>query len=348
MSDAGAVGPGVVVRPMRHAEGDKLDRLMVVLLSYIHDVCHDSTGVALDWPATKSLYRDLVQIFDTAVLPVRALGHVQFALFYLCSLRATLAKSFLAHLWKKATDRNSAGTTRQSAAVYLSGFLARANYLQVDGVVIEYLDKMAAWARGYVDEATASKSAKPADAAHHGAFYSLCEALFYVFVFRHRAIQTLDDGQRRLRSLGLSALVNCRLNPLRWCHRTVAETFAAAAFSTQTAFCYTVLDRNRRCLPPVDLPPGRSANNPLDLYFPFDHYLLRRSESFVAGIYLEYDGPAAKDYCEERDAAMDEGAEYDVMGMWEGLEDDEDGDLSVDRSAEKFFTNGRSPGFNLE
>jgi RNA polymerase I-specific transcription initiation factor RRN3 len=292
---------------MRHPEGDKLDRLMVILLSYIHDVCHDSTGVALDWPATKSLYRDLIQIFDSTLLPARASGHAQFALFYLCGFRATLAKSFLAHLWKKAIDRNLAGMTRQAAAVYLSGFLARANYLQVDGVVIDYLEKMADWTRGYVDEASANKPMKPVDATHHGAFYSVCESLFYIFVFRHRAIQALEDGQRRLKSLGLSALVNCRLNPLRWCHRTVAETFAAASLAAQTAFCYTILDRNRRCLPPLDLPPGRSANNPLDLYFPFDHYLLRRSERFVAAMYCEYDGPVPKDYCEERDAAMDEG-----------------------------------------
>ncbi len=36
------------------------------------------------------------------------------------------------------------------------------------------------------------------DARQHGPFYSLCQAVFYIFVFKHRPLLEMEGGECRL------------------------------------------------------------------------------------------------------------------------------------------------------
>jgi RNA polymerase I-specific transcription initiation factor RRN3 len=71
-----------------------LDILMEQILSYIRDFC------ALDdlqsWNHHKALFKELLAIFEQQMLFVHGSHHVQFFMFYMCSLRSpTFAELFL-------------------------------------------------------------------------------------------------------------------------------------------------------------------------------------------------------------------------------------------------------------
>lgn len=59
-----------------------------------------SCSGVLDVERVKTLYRDLMCVFDKLVLPTHASCHVQFCIFYLCSFRLVSGpRSSRAHSW---------------------------------------------------------------------------------------------------------------------------------------------------------------------------------------------------------------------------------------------------------
>ncbi|TSQ23947.1 RNA polymerase I-specific transcription initiation factor RRN3 [Bagarius yarrelli] len=182
---------------MRHSVAERLDTLMLVLLAFIKDMSHVN-GV-LDVERVKTLYRDLVYVFDKLVLPTHACAHVQFCVFYLCSFRLGLAEAFLDHLWKVLQSLSQPAVLRQAAASYIGSFLARAKFVPV-------------------------------------AKY-------------------------------------------------------------QVVFCYTIIERNNRTmLPVVRTSVGGDSvatnTNPLDTFFPFDPYLLKRSGQYIDSLYQVWEEPS--------------------------------------------------------
>jgi RNA polymerase I-specific transcription initiation factor RRN3 len=85
---------------MKHDQADKLDCLMFVVFEYITNTCIEN-GKRFDlkikklkciydlgtvnYEATKSLFRDLLNIFNKILLPTHDSSHVQFLLFYICN-----------------------------------------------------------------------------------------------------------------------------------------------------------------------------------------------------------------------------------------------------------------------
>ena len=62
---------------MKHDQADKLDCLMYVLFEYISSQSGSEQA--------KSLFRDLLNVFNKILLPTHDSSHVQFLLFYICS-----------------------------------------------------------------------------------------------------------------------------------------------------------------------------------------------------------------------------------------------------------------------
>ena len=62
---------------MRHDQADKLDCLMYVIFEYISSQSESEQ--------IKSLFRDLLNVFNKILLPTHDSSHVQFILFYICS-----------------------------------------------------------------------------------------------------------------------------------------------------------------------------------------------------------------------------------------------------------------------
>ncbi|MGH0129643.1 UNVERIFIED_CONTAM: hypothetical protein FKN15_048348 [Acipenser sinensis] len=274
--------PGVDV--MAHASADRLDILMMVLLAYIKDLSY--VKGTLELTLTKELYRDLIAVFDKLILPTHASCHVQYAIFYLCSFRLGLAEAFLEHLWKKMQSPSNPAVIRQTATGYIGSFLARAKFLPIQ-TVKACLDLLVPWLHQYIHSQDAGSKAF-CDVSLHGPFYATCQAVFYTLVFRHRQMVegNLRKGLAYLQMLNFERIVMCQLNPLKVCLPAVTNMFAAITRKYQLVFCYTIIERNnRQMLPVVRSSLGGdslTANaNPLDSFFPFDPYLLKRKYQLV-------------------------------------------------------------------
>uniref|UniRef100_A0A7N8YPT0 RRN3 homolog, RNA polymerase I transcription factor n=1 Tax=Mastacembelus armatus TaxID=205130 RepID=A0A7N8YPT0_9TELE len=274
---------------MAHPVAERLDTLMAVLMAYIKDFCHVNGSLHVE--RTKELYRDLWGVFDKLILPTHGSCHVQYTLFYLCSFRLALAEAFLDHLWKILQSPSQPAILRQAAAGYLGSFLARARFIPVV-TVRACLDLLVSWIHRYIDDQDKSGRQACCDISLHGPFYTGCQAVFYTLIFRHRAMLegNMKKGLEYLQSLNLERVVMCQLNPLKVCLPSVTSMFAAITRKYQVVFCYTIIERNNRhVLPVVRSSAGGDCvttnTNPLDSFFPFDPYLLKRSGQLIEPFY---------------------------------------------------------------
>ncbi|KAL9835645.1 RNA polymerase I-specific transcription initiation factor RRN3 [Geothlypis trichas] len=286
------------IERMAHPLAERLDILMTILFSYIRDVCH--VDGKLDINNTKDLYRDLVSVFDKLILPTHASCHVQYFMFYICSFKLGLAEAFLDHLWKKLQDPNNPSVIRQTAGSYIGSFLARAKFIPIV-TVKACLDLLVNWLHKYIDNQDKGANAY-CDVALHGPFYSTCQAVFYTLIFRHK--QLLDGNLRKglsyLQSLNFERIVMCQLNPLKICIPSVVNLFAAITRKYQLVFCYTIIERNnRQFIPVVRSGTGgdlvQTCTNPLDSFFPFDPYILKRSKKTIDPMYQFWEELSAED-----------------------------------------------------
>ncbi|XP_059486415.1 RNA polymerase I-specific transcription initiation factor RRN3 [Neocloeon triangulifer] len=255
-----------------------LDLLMEQIFSYIQEfITRGEDGQ--QW----KIFKELLAIFEQQMLLVHGSHHVQFFMFYLCTLQLPLAELFVAALWTKVTQLGEIVTVRQSAAHYLASLVARGRFLTVNATRC-IIAQMCEWCHAYL----AMHDVPSCDVKAHGVFYSVCQSLFYIIAFRHAELLRTEKGVAWMQSLGLAKLVTSRLNPLKPCLSAVAQNFAAVMRTYQIAYCYTVLERNARMhLPTVDQSGQQICSN-LNSFFPFDPYLLPRSAPFVVGHYQEY------------------------------------------------------------
>uniref|UniRef100_A0A669EF95 RRN3 homolog, RNA polymerase I transcription factor n=1 Tax=Oreochromis niloticus TaxID=8128 RepID=A0A669EF95_ORENI len=278
---------------MAHPVAERLDTLMAVLMAYIKDICYVDGSFHVE--RTKELYRDLLTVFDKLILPTHASCHVQYTLFYLCSFKPALAEAFLDHLWKILQNPSLPAVLRQAAAGYLGSFLARAKFIPLS-TVWACLDLLISWIHQYIDSQDSCGKQVCCDVSLHGPFYTSCQAVFYTIIFRHRAMleANMKKGLEYLQSLNLERVVMCQLNPLRVCLPSITNMFAAITRKYQVVFCYTIIERNNRCvLPVVRSSAGGDCvttnTNPLDSFFPFDPYLLKRSGQLIEPLYQVWD-----------------------------------------------------------
>ncbi|XP_077390140.1 RNA polymerase I-specific transcription initiation factor RRN3 isoform X2 [Festucalex cinctus] len=281
---------------MAHPVAERLDSLMTILLAYIKNVCHVNGTLHTD--RTKALYKDLLDVFDKLILPTHASCHTQYMLFYLCSFRLALAEAFLEHLWKILQNPSQPAVLRQAAAGYMGSFLARAKFIPVL-TVRACVDMLISWIQRYIDSQDSKSRQACCDVRLHGPFYTACQAVFYTLIFRHGAILAgnMKKGLEYLQSLNLERVVMCQMNPLKVCLPAVTNMFAAITRKYQVVFCYTIMERNNRHMLPVVHSStggdGVSANtNPLDSFFPFDPYLLKRSGKLIEPLYQVWEEPA--------------------------------------------------------
>ena len=153
-----------------------------------------------------------MQVFEKVILLTHNTHHVQFLIWYLCSLRPKLAEVFVKYLWQLVGGVHVAPITRQSAVSYISSFLARANFIRIEyvfqawqnsalifkaGLQIFYflhyffrylrsvLQDMSDWIHSYINNQDGQMNV---DMRMHTVFYSVCQALFYLLCFRHKEL----------------------------------------------------------------------------------------------------------------------------------------------------------------
>ncbi|KAL3657786.1 hypothetical protein V7S43_017357 [Phytophthora oleae] len=178
-------------------------------------------------------------------------------------------------------------------------------------------------------------------------FISSLQTVCYMICFRGLEIATSDDGAgyEFLRTLGWERLLvtNSGYCPLAYCQQTVATEFLnlVEAFDLVSEEC---LERVDQAIGTVSASASKSAKSmerskkptagsapastllgqrqPLETFFPFDPYLLRRSFRYIGPLYLywKHADPTSSENCE-----LLETVKATVRQMQEDAEEEDDG-----------------------
>eukprot|EP00794_Sanderia_malayensis_P012736 gene12736-14041_t len=284
---------------MRNESARKLDNLMVTVFEFIQKQCFHS-GI-VDWKKAELLYNDLMQVFEVVLLPTHASAFVQFVIFYICSLDQYFVNSFLEFCWQKVCNPNVAIVLRQTAVAYIGSLVARAKFIKGD-VVETCLTLFSDWIHGYLN---LLDSGVYPDIHKHATFYSVCQTLLYVFVFRHKCVLEQANWRAFVRKLGFEQIIGSRLNPLKFCLATVVDMFARITRMHEIVFCYTIIEHNKRSLVSTSFGnETRDKKNIFDSFFPFDPYLLKKSSKYVVPLYQEWTGIEGDDPPDEDEAVI--------------------------------------------
>lgn len=325
---------------MRHPVANTLDVVMVQLLRFVQTQC----GMQ-DLENIRPLYRNLLAAFDQVVLTTYATHHVQFLLFFLCSVRTVMAEAFVSFLWRKVTSPIVAPVIRQSAVMYLGSLLARATYINVS-MLKASLAEMSAWIHSYICSQDGVEGVN-LDVRIHAVFYTICQALFYVIAFRHSDLVHSKKDLMFLQSLNLTKMVTCKLNPLRMCSSVVTQNFAAVTRTYQLAYCYSIIEHNARNSIPVihdyykDITASKSVW--VDSFFPFDPFILRRSAHYIQPIYRSYQKPEEDGSCSAQKIDDDRNEKEDEDDFL--VDEPPRNSVSSSPSFPAIFSYSSSPGF---
>jgi len=282
-----------------------LDLFMKLMFTYINsethtleEYCHEKASSVVDI---------LMKIYTTHVLPTFNIVHTQFLYLYLASLSPTICSRFLLENWKIFCNPNTPSILRQTAMAYIASFLSRAKFVS-PSLVMTYLDRITTWALTYIrtrESKAGGFDFMYTDLNHHGPFYSACQAIFYVFAFRHLELTASDERMKTLQGMSWQSLVTSHLNPLRVCLPGVVRMFSNIASKYQLAYCNSIIKRNSRINLPVvgSLSQASSKGKPLllDCFFPFDPYMLEETKGWVEDIYRTYTGEVIDDSDDDDD-----------------------------------------------
>jgi len=367
---------------MSHNDGHTLDVLINILLQYIHLKCHGQqlshqersshqryrkcnmdgvVSVSADDGRTlgchcggkhhnmdhlKLLYKDLKEVFTNIILATHHSAHVQFIIFYIVALRPGLATIFLEFLrTQKFEDPSCSRIVRRNAMAYIGSLLARGKFIPFS-TVHSCLETICSWCSSYLTNQEEYSIKNYADIAIHAPFYYACQTIFYVFAFRYKEYTQSKTKLELAKSLNLGHLVNSKLNPLRMCTPAVVSNFASITRHYDLVYCYTIMENNKRntaALPSASV-NGSTTTDSLEMFFPFDPYLLLRSKVCIAPHYRVFDG-MPKDEEDTKGCGS-------CSGTDEEMSDAEDSFLArksslthkgTPRSYD--FTYGTSPGF---
>ncbi|OAD62109.1 RNA polymerase I-specific transcription initiation factor RRN3, partial [Eufriesea mexicana] len=257
------------IHPIAH----KLDVCMELILKYMHNSCFIN-GV-LQVECLKSLYFDVLQIFETVILPTHASQYVQYIMFYICSFKTAVVEAFVDWLWRKASDPNVPSIIRQSSVAYIASLLVTATFVTA-GLVKTVQFRISKWIHDYINMQDHSNYIEDEN-KEHTVFYSICQALFLIITKRHNDYPDSKKYMLYLQELDLAKIITCKLNPLKACHPEIAHNFAEITRMYQLAYCYTIIENNtRNQLPLFD--SKRGTTSIVENFFPFSSYMLQRSE----------------------------------------------------------------------
>ncbi|KAJ1530564.1 hypothetical protein ONE63_005450 [Megalurothrips usitatus] len=318
---------------MKHPVANSLDILMMRIFLYIKTECSDPITGETTLERCYAAYKDFLQVFQKQILLTHNTHHVQFTMWYICSLRPKLAEVFIKHLWQLVTSVHVPPVTRQSAVAYVSSFLARASFIRLEYVKVVIQD-MADWIHSYINNQDGQKGS---EMKLHTVFYSVCQGLFYLVCFKHKDLFRTKHNMVFLRGLNLTKVVTCSLNPLKVCLPEIVKKFAAITRAYQLVYCNSVIERNSRNTVPIiysknSFVPIDQTTLLLDTFFPFDPYRLLRSSSFINDHYNVYQDDDIPEENHKTDKADNDDDDFLAEPMSTSLTD-------------KRFTYSASPGF---
>lgn len=322
----------------------KMDSILDILFEYYHRIFVMGTHVdALE------TFEFLLAQFKNIILPTYRSRHTQFLLFHFAQTSPLLADKFTYVCAELAFDKTRPQIMRLAAAAYLASFIARGAHVPrhavqaVFQVLGQQLDDFRLRNEG---------NCKGPDLRRYTGYYSLAQALLYIFCFRWRDLivsetdSYADDEEILFQGGDLAWLpgmkemmmrnIYSKFNPLKVCSPGVVTQFARIAHHLRFLYVFPLLETNKRLKLSRFVSAGAmygmqeretalSAKNnesafQLDSYFPFDPYSLPRSKRWMEGDYNEWKSIPGLDQ-EEADDYSDSDSQADESDDEETFED---------------------------
>jgi len=254
---------------------EKLDNMLLLVYHYLREVCKDQQ-------VAQEVFEALLQIFDRYILPTHRLKYTQFILFYCASLQEAFPNLFLQHLCTKLANPTEPTRTHEACASYIGSYVARCNHLSKEQMT-GALQFLGTQAQQYL--AAVEPSQCFPDAQMHTLFYTLCQSILYALCYKRDILCSDGDGTLAA-TLRLDAILHCPLKPLKFLLESVVREFAKIASQVGVQGYQEVLEANSQHALPSRAVYG--GENTIELFFPFDPYLLRFSSMFISRLYQEW------------------------------------------------------------
>ncbi|MCJ1286677.1 hypothetical protein MMC26_006023 [Xylographa opegraphella] len=328
---------------------EKLDCILDILFTYYEP---QFTGISV---RARDIALDILfSQFTTIILPTYRSRHTQFLLFHFAQTSPALVDNFVGACVHYAFDKGRPAIMRQSAAAYLASFVARGIHVpsQIVRDVFDYLGGQLT-----IYRAEYESSCRGPDLRRYSNYYSLLQALLYIFCFRWRDLEAgpeeqaddedipLSDNLEHVWIPGIKETLTqnifSKLNPLKVCSPAIVNEFAKIANHLGIVYVFHLLETNKRLrLSQFSGPASQDLTfgiperetalsgrkderyQQLDEYFPFDPYHLPRSKRWVEGDYREWKGIPGLH--EDGDASGSEDEEDEDSDAEEGTATDEE------------------------
>ncbi|KAJ0962589.1 hypothetical protein J5N97_027711 [Dioscorea zingiberensis] len=252
-----------------NAFADKLDGLMVVVCSHL--TTWASNGRLL------TVFRNLKESFQRSVMNAFKSKFVQFVMFYACSLDPEICGQDFAFMLRDIfLSRIETPISRMSAVAYLASYLSRAKFVSTS-LAVDILQSLLDWCFEYCQRHNFPE--KIINPKVHRIFYSGCQAVMYTLCFHMRSI--VDDPQLKseLLRMPMEPVLHHALSPLKVClpsivHEFLRQAKAANLYKKSVSFFSENLLES-------EFSEAFGGVERLDIFFPFDPYLLKDSDSFI-------------------------------------------------------------------
>lgn len=288
----------------------------------------------------------LLSQFVDIILPTHRSRHTQFLLFHFAQVTPASVDIFVGTCMQVAFDKAQSAVVRQAAIAYLASFVARGAHVPSSIVrdVFDYIGAELERLRFQFEP-----TCRGPDIRRYSTFYSLVQALLYIFCFRWRDLESgqyEDSDNEGLADIydeehhfsiaireTLSVNIFSKLNPLKVCSPAIVTEFARIGNHLKAVYVYHLLEANKRIRLPHFASSTRSSgtiyNHPeretalsarkddshqfLDEYFPFDPYHLPKSKHWIEGDYREWAGiPGLDDEKVAESESEEEGGESEA------------------------------------
>jgi RNA polymerase I-specific transcription initiation factor RRN3 len=235
----------------------RMDMIIDILFEYYSPVFSSSES-----STSKDLALDLLlSQFHNIILPTQRSRHTQFLLFHYAQTSTLLIDRFASTCINIISNKRQPQLLRQSAAAYLGSFIARGAHVPshvVRDVFVLLAQELNALR--IQDEPTC----RGPDLRRYAIFYSIAQALIYIFCFRWRDLSSnstddnasdseAEEGEEDQEVLfshtikdPLRSAIYSKLNPLKICSPAIVAEFARIAHHLHFLYVYPLLESNKR------------------------------------------------------------------------------------------------------